>query len=67
MNFASSSMVFVERIISGRNADRKELLQEELDHFHDLPHKKWNAPDIVQVRVSSSSTVQIFDVPSPLV
>lgn len=56
-------MIFVEKIVAGRNAERKERLLEELDHFHGLPDRKWNSPDILQVRVSSGSTVQIFDVP----
>ena len=64
-------MVFVKKIVAGRNADRKERLLEEVVYFHDLPDRKWNSPDIVQVRVSSSSTVQIFDalytVPSRLI
>ncbi len=56
-------LIFVESIVSGRNAERKDRLLEEVEHFSELPDKKWNSPDIIQVRVSSSSTVQILDAP----
>jgi len=56
-------LLFFENIVSGRNADRKDRLLEEIDHLNELPDKKWNSPDVLQVRVSSSSIVQIFNVP----
>jgi hypothetical protein len=56
-------LTFVESIVSGRNAERKGRLLEEVEHFSELPDLKWNSPDIIQVRVSSSSTVQILDAP----
>jgi hypothetical protein len=56
-------LTFVESIVSGRNAPRKDRLLEEVEHFRELPDKMWNSPDIIQVRVSSSSTVQILDAP----
>ena len=56
-------MAFVERIVAGRNAARKESLLTEISGLSPLPDKKWHAPVILHTRVSSGSIVQILKVP----
>lgn len=56
-------IAFVEKIVAGRNAARQERLLEEMAHFSELPDRKWHSPEIMQVRVSSGSIVQILDIP----
>jgi len=63
--------LFLENIIALRNHYRKERLQEELPYLQGLPDKKWHSPEMLRVRVSSGSIVQIskmpYSVPSRLI
>ena len=43
--------LFLTNIKEKRNSLRKERLAEELSHLQELPHRKWNAPTILPVRV----------------
>lgn len=54
---------FVENLVTGRNAARKEVLVTEIEHLIELPHRKWHSPIVMRVRVSSGSIVQILEVP----
>ena len=54
---------FILQIQISRNALRKEALELEIAKLKNLPNDKWNAPKILPVRVSPSSTVQIESVP----
>lgn len=56
-------VVFIENIVTGRNATRQDQLLVEMEHFVELPDKKWHAPTVIRVRVSSGSIVQILGVP----
>lgn len=62
---------FIEGIIDGRNQARQQRVMEELSLLKDLPQRKYFAPDITMVRVSSASTVTIkgcvYSVPSRLI
>jgi hypothetical protein len=53
------------------NRGRTERLAEEIPLLEPLPERKWNAPIILPVRVSSASTVRIlkgvYSVPSRLI
>jgi hypothetical protein len=55
--------LFLTNIKEKRNSSRKERLAEELDHLQELPHRKWNAPTILPVRVNPSSVVTILSIP----
>jgi len=54
---------FVEKIVAGRNASRKEALSREVDLLKELPDKKWHSPIVLRARVSTGSVIQILDVP----
>lgn len=54
---------FVKGIVAGRNMPRQERLLCEVEHFGELPDKKWHSPEVIQVRVSSGSVVQILGIP----
>lgn len=56
-------MAFVEKIVAGRNVSRQDQLLAEVEHLCELPDKKWHSPEVIQVRVSSGSIVQILDIP----
>ena len=56
-------MLFIEKIVAGRNAERKDLLVAEMEHFIELPDRKWHSPIVMRARVSSGSIIQISDVP----
>jgi hypothetical protein len=56
-------ITFVETIVAGRNGPRKERLQQELEHFVELPDKKWHSPEIIQSRVSSGSIIHLLNIP----
>lgn len=62
---------FVHYIVEGRNKERGERLDEELDLLKDLPSCKYRAPLLTLVRVSHASTVRIeggiYSVPSRLI
>ena len=62
---------FLENIIRKRNQGREAYLAEEILLLKPLPNRKYNAPLILPVRVSPSSTVQIlgvaYSVPSRLI
>lgn len=62
---------FLENIIQKRNQGRDKYLAEEILLLKALPSRKYNAPLILPVRVSPSSTVQIlgvtYSVPSRLI
>jgi hypothetical protein len=62
---------FLENIIQKRNQGREKSLAEEIPLLKSLPNRKYNAPIILPVRVSPSSTVQIlgvtYSVPSRLI
>lgn len=64
-------MDFVEMIIKQRNDYRKDDFQKEVIHLKELPDRKWHSPQIIRVRVSSSSVIQIlnkpYSVPSRLI
>jgi len=56
-------ITFVENIVAGRNVPRKGRLAQELEHFIELPDKKWHSPDIIQSRVSSGSIIHLLNIP----
>ena len=56
-------LAFVETIVASRNIQRKERLLEEIPDFKELPDKKWYAPDVMTVRVSTGSTIQLLGIP----
>ena len=56
-------VAFVEKIVSGRNAQRQDRLLTEMERLAELPDRKWHSPLVMQVRVSSASVIQILDVP----
>jgi hypothetical protein len=56
-------MIFVNKIVTGRNLMRQEKLLVETNFLAELPDKKWHSPAIMQARVSSGSVIQILDVP----
>lgn len=62
---------FLEDIVKSRNDYRQERLVHEMDLLKELPDNKWNAPQILQVRVSPGSIVsilgQVYSVPSRLI
>jgi len=64
-NFASQKdyFDFVKGIVTGRNMARQDRLLCEIEHFDELPDKKWHSPEVIQVRVSSGSIVQILGIP----
>lgn len=67
----ASYMCWLEALTKGRNDYRMDRLGEEIHGLLSLPNKKWHAPTIIRVRVSSSSVVQIlghpYSVPSRLI
>lgn len=62
---------FVQDIIDGRNQARQQRVMEEMLLLKELPQRKYFAPDITMVRVSSASTVTlkgcVYSVPSRLI
>lgn len=62
---------FLEAIVNTRNVACRERLAIESCGLKDLPERKWHAPTILRVRVSSGSIVQIlsepYTVPSRLI
>jgi hypothetical protein len=56
-------MIFVKKIITGRNAQRQDRLLIEMGYLSELPDKKWHSPMMMRARVSSGSVIQILDVP----
>jgi hypothetical protein len=62
---------FLENIINKRNQGKGAYLLEELSLLKPLPEKKYNAPVILPVRVTTSSLIQIlgvaYSVPSRLI
>lgn len=62
---------FVHDIIDGRNQARQQRVREEMALLKELPPRKYLAPDITMVRVSSASTITIkgcvYSVPSRLI
>jgi len=56
-------LIFVEKIVAGRNAQRKEILLLEIESLKELPDKKWHSPVVMRARVSSGSIIQILEVP----
>lgn len=63
--------LFLNRIIFKRNEKRKEHLLVELEFLKDLPEKKYNAPEVIPVRVDTLSTLRLkgvtYSVPSRLI
>jgi hypothetical protein len=62
---------FLREVLTLCNRGRTERLAEEIPFLNPLPERKWNAPVILPVRVSSASTVRIlkgiYSVPSRLI
>ncbi len=62
---------FLRMVLALRNKGRTAALSEELRALKELPDAKWNAPLVIQVRVTPDSTVSIkggvYSVPSRLV
>jgi hypothetical protein len=62
---------FINALIASRNSMRTDRLGEELKLLKSLPHKKYYAPIILEVKVSQFSTVRIlkasYSVPSRLI
>ena len=63
-------VLFLQNIVDGRNKGRHAKLCEELDLLKDLPERKYLAPEMTMVKVSSASTISIkgcvYSVPSRL-
>jgi hypothetical protein len=72
-DFASKECyeAFLEAIRKQSNELRKEKFLEEMEYLQKLPEKRWNDPNILQVKVSASSTIQVlgctYSVPSRLI
>lgn len=62
---------FLKQIVDQRNKRRKEKVSFEVSFLKDLPVKKYYAPVIIRVRVSTASTVRllkgVYSVPSRLI
>ncbi len=62
---------FFEGVVKTRNVSRLERLAVESEHLKELPDRKYHAPTLLRVRVSSGSIVQImnhpYTVPSRLI
>ena len=62
---------FLRDVLAVCNRERTKRLREEIPFLNPLPERKWNAPVILPVRVSSASTVRIlkgvYSVPSRLI
>lgn len=62
---------FVQRIIARRNDSRSNKLLEELDLLKPLPERKYYAPEILELKVTTSSTIRVdqitYSVPSRLI
>lgn len=62
---------FLAHIQHRRNQARRTRVEQELMLIKALPERKWNDPQLLRVRVSSSSTVQLlgiaYSVPSRLI
>ena len=62
---------FLRDVLTLCNRGRTERLAEEMPLLKPLPERKWNAPVILPVRVTSASTVRIlkgiYSVPSRLI
>jgi hypothetical protein len=54
---------FIEKIVAGRNVERKDKLLTEMEYFIELPDRKWHSPIVMLARVSTGSVIQILDVP----
>lgn len=63
--------VFLNQILLKRNEKRKDRLLKELEFLNPLPEKKYNAPEVIPVRVNSLSTLRLkgvtYSVPSRLI
>ena len=59
----ASYEAFLTQIKERRNSSRRERVIEEVSMLGKLPERKWNAPVILSVRVSPSSTINILGVP----
>ena len=62
---------FVQKIIARRNDLRSNKLLEELDLLKPLPERKYYAPEILELKVTTSSTIRVdqitYSVPSRLI
>lgn len=59
----ASYMLFIIKIKDRRNLARRIKVAEEVSLLRGLPDKKWRAPSIFPVRVSSSSSIHILGIP----
>ena len=63
--------VFLNRIVLKRNEKRKERLLTEIEFLKPLPEKKYNAHEVIPVRVNSLSLIRLkgvtYSVPSRLI
>jgi hypothetical protein len=64
-------MKFVNQLVTARNSKRAGRFAEEISLLKPLPSKKYYAPQIMEVKVSSFSTIKllkgIYSVPSRLI
>jgi len=70
-NSQSEYSEFIQTVVDDRNKVRTAAFSEEIDLLQDLPVRKYNAPKLALIRVSSASTVRIeggiYSVPSRLI